>query len=243
MNGSCMRTLIQRRTLMVVFVLGVFALAWWIVRDEPREAGLHGKLMERTGTPREGSKDENLPPRDNEEPRIDTAEEEEAFYFPFLGKVKSEMKVREVAIHADDGSTLTIPFRVYSDERGQFRRAEFAQEGTGELEWSVTHIKEAMEASREKVLGLPKEPAPVSWLEVVSKVAQEVPMKDVKRINVTYVNYQFRDEPPAPLFIVNVFGVDAMPPPAYTMKRDPKWERTQFVFDANGTLFLMDNCL
>ena len=238
-----MRTSIWRLVGIVTLVLGVLGAAWWIGNDESRDNEPDQHAAARTAPEREASQNEKAEARNDDEPRIDTAEVEEAFYFPFLGKVKSEMKVRDVAIPADDGSTLTIPFRVYSDDRGQFRRAEFAQENTGELEWPVTHIKEAMEASGQKVLGLPKDPAPVSWLEVVSKVAQEVPMKDVKRINVTYVNYQFRDEPPAPLFIVNVFGVDAMPPPAYTMKRDPKWERTRFVFDANGTLFLMDNCL
>lgn len=228
---------------MVVLVLGVLALAWRIARDEPREAGSHGQMMERTGTAHKASKDENVPPRDNEERRIDTAEVEEAFYFPFLGKVRSEMKVQEVTILAQDGSAFAIPFRVYSDQRGQFRRAEFAQEGTAELEWPVNHIQRAMEASDEKVLGLPKVSSPVSWHEIVAKVALKVPMREVKRINVTYVDYQFPGRAPAPVFMVNVFGVDAMPPSAYTVERDPKWERTRFMFDASGELFLMDNCL
>ena len=82
-----------------------------------------------------------------EEPRIDTAEVEEAFYFPFLGKVRSQMTLQEVKTHHEDDSTLAIPFRVYSDDGGTFRRAEFAQEGTSEFEWSFS-IPTAIEAIR-----------------------------------------------------------------------------------------------
>ena len=242
MNGSRMRTSILRLTGIVILAFGALSVVWWISSDDPRQTERNERATEPPAPARDAPRTTDAPPGINA-PRSDTAEVENGFDFPFLGKVRSQMRMQEITTKAEDGTTLAMPFRVYVDERGQFRRAEFAQEGTGELELPVARIERAMQATEEKVLGLPKAPAPVPWQKVIATIAQKVPMKEIKRMNMTYVDYQVMDRTPEPVFIVNVFGFDAMPPPAYSAKRDPKWKRTRFICDAAGEVMLMDDCL
>jgi hypothetical protein len=242
-NGSGMRTLLLRRAGIVMLVLCTLGLIWWVSSDEPNQTGRSEGAVANSAPVHDTSRGSGQTGGGSDGPSIATAHTEDGFNFPFLGKVKSQMRVQEVPIPAQGGGTLDLPFRVYSDEHGHFRRAEFSREGTDELELPVVRIERAMQATEEKVLGFPSASAPVSWQTVLVAITRKVPMTEVKRMNLTYVNYQVMDRPPEPVFIVNVYGFDAMPPPAYSSKRDPKWKRTRFICDATGEVLVMDDCL
>lgn len=226
-----------------LLVLTLFVVSRWIAKDElPLNIG--DKTQASAGKPGNApSSEQHNEAMQSTTPPVDTAVEEQAFYIPFMGKVNAHMSIEQVKSVTGDASSVVIPFRVFADDRGQFLHAEYTQEGTSELEWSPTHIQGAMEASGERVVGFPKTPAQIKWWLVLQKVAKDVPLREVKRINLTYVDYEFEGRPIAPVFIVNVFGYDALPESSFPAKPDPKWARTRFLFDAKGELFLMDTCL
>ena len=232
-----------RLVILGIFVLALLVISRWIAtNNSPLDTG--DKTPASTANPGNAPSGEHRTEAvQSTEPPIDTAVEEQAFYFPFMGKVNAHMSIEQVKSVTGDASALVIPFRVFADERGQFLHAEYAQDGTSELEWSPTHIQGAMEASGERVVGFPKTPAPIKWWLVLQKVAKDVPLREVKRINLTYVDYEFEGRSIAPVFIVNVFGYDALPASSFPATPDPKWARTRFLFDAKGELFLMDSCL
>ena len=224
-------------------VLTLLFISRWIAKDGP-PLNTGDKTQASTVNPGQpASSEHQTEAMQSTAAPVDTAVEEQAFYIPFMGKVNAHMSIEQVKSVTGDASSLVIPFRVFADDRGQFLHAEYAQDGTSELEWSPTHIQGAMEASGERVVGFPKTPAPIKWWLVLQKVAKDVPLGEVKRINLTYVDYEFEGRPIAPVFIVNVFGYDALPESSFPAKPDPKWARTRFLFDAKGELFLMDSCL
>jgi hypothetical protein len=173
--------------------------------------------------------------------RIGTTAEKQVFEFPFLGKVTARM-AKEQLIDAT-GTADMLSFRVYLDEAGHFLHAEYSQEGTEDLEWPVEKIQRVLSSTNERVIGFPEEPASISWSDIVQKLSEDVPLGEVKRMNVTYVDYEKNDRLIGPVFIVNVFGYDAMPPRSYSGEGNPKWDRTRFLFDAKGSLLLMDSNL
>jgi hypothetical protein len=134
-----------------------------------------------------------------------------------------------------------LPFRVFTDAKGNFRRAEYAEDGTADLEWSSSEITKSMEARDEVIVGFPSAAPTVAWQSILMKVGTHVAVNQIRRININFVTLKRMDGPPQPVFIVNEFGAwDRMPT---RLPKVPKWGRARLIYGADGSFVLLDNCL
>lgn len=156
---------------------------------------------------------------------------------PSIGNVEVKGSTEEaVLFQAQNGR---LPFRVYRTPNGQFVRAEYFKPGSTVYEESAEKLERILASGNERITRVPPRPPPIAWTAALEALRNHLGSELEKTIGlvVTYVEYQFWDEPPAPVFLVHLYGVmrasDKMPD-------EEMYRRIRFVIDAKGEITRFD---
>jgi hypothetical protein len=156
---------------------------------------------------------------------------------PMIGEIDVKASDEEAMLFPTKGGR--IPFRVYRAPNGQFVRAEYFKPGSPVYEESPEKLERILASGNERVKRLPPQPPPIPWTAALGALRKHLGPELEKTIGlvITYVEYQFWDEPPAPVFLVHLYGVmrasDKMPD-------EEMYRRIRFVIDAKGEITRFD---
>lgn len=159
---------------------------------------------------------------------------------PNIGSVEVKGSNEEaVLFQAQNGR---LPFRVYRTPNGQFVRAEYFKPGSTVYEESAEKLERVLLTRDERLTRIPPQPPPIAWTAALAAVRKHLGPELEKTIGlvITYVEYQFWDEPPAPVFLFHLYGVmrasDKMPD-------EETYRRIRFVIDSKGEITRFDNTM
>jgi hypothetical protein len=158
---------------------------------------------------------------------------------PFLGAIPCRTRLQTTEVNTREGKSRSMTFQVFEDGAGRFLRATFFQESARNFEKSPQQQELGMSVSSEKVVGLAKEQASVSWQDIVNILAEQVQMEKVTQMSITFVEYSIADEE-APMFLIHVMGAMT---PSEKLPDTPENLRIRYLANSKGELFRFDNNL
>lgn len=166
----------------------------------------------------------------------------DAFEYPFLGRVSTHSSLHAVHVTAASGKLKLLEIKVHVARDGRFIRAEYKREGSEDGP-TLPGVNEAnYESSSEKITGLPNVSPGTSLQALLDTLHGHYGgnFEDASYFDITYVMLSRPGGPATPMFIANVYGTARI---SSSLPDLPKFYRLRFLFDTDGKLLLIDDVL
>jgi hypothetical protein len=165
----------------------------------------------------------------------------EGFEFPFLGKVRAQSR-RERVDFPVDGGMKSLSLKVFHAADGRFLRSEYVVPHAPDYQCPMAMLQPWYEMLQMKVTGTPTAPPEASWQSVLRGLGfKRSELDAITRLNITYVMLKRNDDPPEPVYIVCVFGIDTFIDSRFWGR--PEHASIRYVIDSKGKVEFTDNML
>jgi hypothetical protein len=245
----------KKLSLLIAAAIALIALLAWVFVDHPRSlpananVGHSAVALPPPPHPHAQHEKATLPPAP-QSPAQSLGLTRDRFYMPTIGEVECYSSMRDFTFNARNGTSITLPFKIFQDDKGNFLRAEYVKEGAPNYE-----ATRAVQESNYKVTGQrlapASQPPSIRLEDLMPRIYEAVEYNGSKensiayatRLNISYVQLHNGTTDivfEAPVFIVNAYGTGKI---AMYLPDTELLKRLRFVFDEKGKLLWVDNTL
>ena len=166
----------------------------------------------------------------------------DVFEFPFLGKVPSHSRIESVNYLSAGGVQTPFPLKVYYTSTGIFARAEYFRPEAEDQELPLVTAEKEYRNAKENIVSVPDKAAPANLQKLLNSLHGEYggQFEKATKFNITYVLWEQYDQPPKPVFIINMFGTGKSFP---KFPDDPAFLRIRYIFDVEGNMMFFDTVI
>ena len=166
----------------------------------------------------------------------------DAFEFPFLGKVKAHARTEPLTYVSASGVRMTFPLKVYYTPDGVFARAEYFRPGAEDYELPLLEAEKNYRSSGETIHSIPEQAATANLQSILDNLHRQYggQFEQSTKFNITYVLWEQSGQPPKPVIIINMFGTGKSVPKS---PDKPVFLRIRLVFDVDGNIIFFDNVI